>query len=195
MKLYLFRHGETDWNKQGLIQGQTDIALNSEGIRQAQELAEYFFSQGIKVNKVYTSPHKRAKDTAVIVAQRLGVESIEKDGFREMGFGLWEGMTWPQVRADYVQDYQKWYENRRYQAPPQGESYQELLVRVVKALREVIADNKEDVAVIAHSAVIMTLQSWLHDTAFDEMVKRYKTKNADGIIIDSKIILSKATKE
>lgn len=191
MKIYLFRHGETDWNKNGSIQGQTDIPLNSTGIKQAQELAERLYDENIPIHKIYTSPQKRAKETALIVADKLKLDCIEKEDLKEICFGLWEGLTWTQVKQDYSDIYEEWYVNRRYKATPEGESYHDLLVRVVGELKEIINENRNDVALIAHSAVIMTLQSWLHDTPFEEMVKRYKTKNTAGIIIDSDNIMSK----
>ncbi|MDL2301509.1 histidine phosphatase family protein [Lachnospiraceae bacterium OttesenSCG-928-D06] len=197
MKIHLYRHGETQWNSKGMIQGQTDTSLNENGLNQAKELAKRVKASGIVVPRIYTSPQKRAKNTADAIAEILGVPCVSKDGLKEICFGLWEGKTWEEVEKEYGAAFQTWYHNRRYQCTPEGESYQMLLERVVDSMKEIVAENanESDVIIVAHSAVILTLQSWLNDTPFHEMVKRYKTKNAQGVVINSAAIYGKEVTE
>lgn len=190
MKLYLTRHGETDWNVLSKIQGQTDTLLNETGIRQAGELAERLSEEKTEIKKIFTSRQKRAYETAKIAAEKLQAEIVVKDGLEEISFGKWEGYTWKQVKELFPEEYEEWHENRRYKIPPEGESYQQLLERLIPALQEICRVEKEDVLVVTHSAVIMTLLSYIHKKPFDEMAKNFKTKNTEIVTIEDKMLES-----
>jgi probable phosphoglycerate mutase len=96
--LYLARHGETDWNAEGKLQGQTDIALNFRGRAQAVALAARLRSVGIAA--IATSDLARARGTADIVAGELGVPVTLVDAaFRERAYGIFEGLTQAQAEA------------------------------------------------------------------------------------------------
>ena len=190
MKLLLTRHGETDWNLQRRIQGSTDTELNETGRRQAMQLAEVLLTSPDRPGIIYTSGLKRAQETARIAAGQLQIPCLIHPGLEELSFGLWEGLTWEQVEQQYPDLYHIWHTDRRYGHPPKGESYQDLLDRVIPALRDVIrqeggsgADRR--ILIITHSAVIMSLLSYLNRTPFEEMVKRYKMQNAQITGLDA----------
>lgn len=186
MKLYLVRHGETDWNIASRIQGQTDTPLNEKGRQQAEEFAEAIESQGYQIDCIYTSIKERAWETAAIIGGKLGIEPKVKKGLEEICMGKWEGYTWKQVRELFGGEYQIWHENRRYQAPPGGESYQQLLDRLLPALIEIRESEKGNILIVTHSAVIMTLLSYLYETPFEDMARKYKTGNAQIVEIGAK---------
>lgn len=188
MKLYLTRHGETEWNVHSRIQGQTDTALNETGIRQARELAERLKKERLAIGRIYTSRQLRAYETAQIVAEMLGLNVIVKDGLEEINLGKWEGYTWKQVRELFQEEYEDWHKNRRYQVPPEGESYQQLLERLLPVLRSIIKKEQEDVLVVTHSAVIMTLLSYIYEKPFEDMVKNFKTKNTEIVMIEESML-------
>lgn len=188
MKLYLTRHGETEWNVYSRIQGQTDTALNETGIRQARELTERLKKERLAIGRIYTSRQLRAYETAQIVAEMLGLNVIVKDGLEEINLGKWEGYTWKQVRELFHEEYEDWHENRRYQVPPGGESYQQLLERLIPVLRSIIKEEQEDVLVVTHSAVIMTLLSYIYEKPFEDMVKNFKTKNTEIVMIEESML-------
>mgnify|MGYP002510303825 CR=1 FL=1 len=193
MKLYLVRHGETDWNLQNRIQGQTDTLLNEEGRRQAQELAMKL-KEKHHISSIYSSRQKRAWETAQVVGRAIGVRPSVKQGFEEISFGKWEGYTWRQVREKFPEEYQTWYKNRRYQIPPEGESYQQLLDRLLPALADLMEKNGGNILVVSHSAVIMTLLSYINDTPFEDMVKNYKTGNTGIVEVEPELFFSKYNK-
>ena len=186
MKLYLTRHGETDWNLASRIQGKTDIPLNERGRQQARELAEMLKERRLSLDRIYTSKLSRARETAEIVGKELRLPVTILEGIEEMDLGKWEGYTWKQVRESFSGEYSLWHENRRYQKTPDGESYEELLQRILPGLCGILGDDpcrdkkgQGSVLVVTHSAVIMTLLSYFHDTPFQDMAKNFKTKNAE----------------
>lgn len=88
--LLLARHGETDWNAEGRLQGHTDRPLNDDGRRQAQALAERL--AGERVDAVYASDLARARETAEIVAAQLSLPVVLDPDLRERNWGTWEGL-------------------------------------------------------------------------------------------------------
>lgn len=189
MILYFVRHGETEWNVKKKIQGATDIPLNENGRRQARDLAEQLVRQRdrgmLRVVRAYTSPQLRAAETAQVAAEALGIPCISLDGLKEMSMGVWEGLTWETVQRDYKEDYYCWNADRRYAKTPQGESYNELLIRTFDALSYILEREQEDVLVVSHSAVLMAVRCYVEGYSFDEdtMVGRYKTRNTEVVEI------------
>lgn len=190
MNLFFARHGETDWNRQKRIQGSADTDLNESGVAQAALLAQHLETNGIRPERIYTSRQKRALQTAQIAADTLGVACVVRDGLEEIHFGLWEGLTWAQVEERYPQEFTAWYENRRYQRTPMGESYQDLLDRLLPSLRSLVKEETEaarsgphshSLLLVTHSGVIMSLMAYLNNTPFSQMASRYKPDNA-GIV-------------
>jgi broad specificity phosphatase PhoE len=90
-KLLLVRHGETDWNAEGKLQGHTDRPLNDFGRRQAQKLADRLAGEDIAA--IYASDLARARETAEIVGARLGLPVAVDADLREKNWGSWEGLT------------------------------------------------------------------------------------------------------
>lgn len=185
MKIIITRHGETDWNTRKIIQGSTDTPLNAAGLQQAEALAETLSGDSWHIQHIYTSRLIRALDTAQIVANRLKLPCTVLNGLEEMSLGQWEGLSWKEVTERYPQHYSLWHEKRRHTRTPDGESYQNVLVRFHGALKKVSACGLDEVLVVTHSANIMTLLSYLNQTPFHEMVNRYKPQNTALIVLES----------
>ena len=126
--IVLVRHGETDWNRERRFQGLADTSLNGAGRAQAAELADALRGEGLHV--VYTSPLRRASETARIVAERLDLELRELDALREIDVGDWEGLTIEEVRSRVPESVDA--DSRS--GWPGGESHEELSARVLPAL-------------------------------------------------------------
>ena len=184
MKLIFIRHGQTDWNLQGKIQGSYDSNLNNTGIKQAMELSEVLLNLNYKFSKIYTSPQKRALQTAKILSKYSNIGYFPIDDLREINMGKWEGLSWKEVENNYLTEYREWYLNRQYTRTPNGESYEDMLKRVLKAINKIIDENTDDVVIVSHSAIIMGLQCYVTNTPFNDMLK-FKTKNANITEIDS----------
>ena len=112
---WFLRHGETDWNAQGLSQGNTDIALNAVGRAQAARAARSLV--GMRFGSIVASPLSRARDTAAMAAEALGMDFTLDDDLREVSFGEQEGQPMGDWYDDWIAD--------RY-TPPRAETFRSL---------------------------------------------------------------------
>lgn len=122
MILFFIRHGQTDWNLNGLIQGSCDIELNEEGILQADKLSRSILQRKY-IFKIFSSPKKRAVQTAKILSTATDVEYVSIEGLEEINLGAWEGLSWDEVKRKYPTEYNEWFLNRRYTNPPPEENH------------------------------------------------------------------------
>ncbi len=190
MRLLFARHGETDWNVAGKIQGSTDIPLNGNGKLQARALAGKIRDMNVPGLAVYTSRQKRAFQTAEIVAEMNGAPCSALEGLEEIGFGRWEGRSWKEIRESDPEEYGRWHADRRYDASHGGESYQAMLDRVAVALREIVRDEKGVPLIVSHGGVILSLKCLVTGTPFSEMHKQVYG-NAEIFETDSETLLGK----
>jgi broad specificity phosphatase PhoE len=102
--LLLVRHGETDWNRDGRWQGHSDTHLNDVGRDQARRVA----SELSDVDVVYASDLARARETAEIIAAAQGLEVHLEPRLRERSFGAWEGLTMPEIEAEFGEALARW---------------------------------------------------------------------------------------
>ncbi|MFO0547605.1 MAG: histidine phosphatase family protein [Polyangiaceae bacterium] len=167
--LLVARHGETDWNKVGRLQGHTDTPLNERGRAQALELAGRLADEDLAW--IVTSDLARAVETADIVARALGVKAeIARDArLREQGFGELEGLHREEIVTRYARDFG--YGKFDYRVtPPGGETWPELVARVEAATREVFdrlelaqegapLPPKKTGLIVAHGGVLRALLS------------------------------------
>jgi broad specificity phosphatase PhoE len=135
--IYLVRHGETDWNRRGLLQGTTDIALNQAGRAQARALAERL--RPVRFDAVYTSPLRRARETAeAVVAGRDGVPLFVVPELREFSYGLWQGRgSAPRARCSPGLEL-RWREDPWRVRFPGGETLAEMQARAHRALDQIL---------------------------------------------------------
>ena len=129
-ELLIVRHGETDWNAELRFQGHADTSLNEAGRLQARELAELLRDEG--ASAIYTSPLRRASETARIVAERIGLDAQAHEALREIDVGDWQGLTVDDVRTRFPELADVAWRS----GWPNGETYDELSARVVPALYE-----------------------------------------------------------
>ena len=148
---YFVRHGETDWNKEGRIQGNTDIPLNETGREQARAIAAQLKSLGIDL--VIGSDLRRAKETAKIIAKEIEAEVFFDSNFRERNFGPWEGTLRDEIHPDLVKKFR-----REQWAPDGAELFEDLEKRVVTSLRKHRASHAyKNVVIVAHGGVLRAI--------------------------------------
>ncbi|RKQ32939.1 histidine phosphatase family protein [Oceanobacillus halophilus] len=145
------RHGETDWNSVGRLQGRADIPLNHNGRKQANLCGS--FLKNTEYDLLITSPLKRAKETADIINSHLNLPFIVMDNFIERSFGDAEGMTYEERRNKYPETH-----------IPNQEEQSIFLERIMKALEEVNqAYPNKRILLISHGAVINAILSTLSE--------------------------------
>lgn len=153
-RLYLVRHGETDWNREGRLQGGQDIPLNALGRRQAAQAAAKLRALVADFEPLdfIVSPMGRARETMDILRSELGlpVEGyVVEERLRELTFGLWEGFTWREIRKSERELAQARQRDKWGFVPPQGESYAMLAERI----RPVLAALSRDTVMVSHGGV------------------------------------------
>lgn len=124
MRLILVRHGETLWNAIHRFQGFSDIELSPKGITQARLLA--ISLRGESLTAIYTSPLKRARQTAEIIAQYHDCPLIVDEGLKEINQGQLEGLTGEDLRRDFPDFLRRWIQDPGNIHLPHGESLEEV---------------------------------------------------------------------
>lgn len=149
LRLVLIRHGEPEQQPKPRCYGRLDIALSERGRVQIQSKVSSI--KGITAEALYTSPSKRAFETAEIAGAWLQLEPNVTDSLQEINFGKLEGLSYDQIEELYPQEYRLWMEHPAKIKFPDGESFAEMKSRVVGfqdfALR---AHTRETVVVVSH---------------------------------------------
>ncbi|MCR5829436.1 MAG: histidine phosphatase family protein [Lachnospiraceae bacterium] len=157
----ILRHGKTDWNVLHKIQGRTDIELNSEGIRSAQDVRKKILDCNFDV--CYVSPLKRARQTAEIVTEGSDIDVIVDDRLTEISFGENEGCNGVYGKQDHpLRNF--FFDPENYKASNGAESFDELLNRVEDFYNDVLIklmDEKKNVLIVAHGALNAGLITFL----------------------------------
>jgi phosphoserine phosphatase len=161
MECWLVRHGESTWNSVGRFQGGLDASLSLRGHAQAAALAAELTR--IRFDALYTSPLRRARDTAAACRPALGLEPVVVDGLREVGLGAWEGLTLETVQARDGERYRRWLAAPLDHPPPGGEPMAGLATRVRATLDGLCRRHAEGrVLVVSHGGAISSaLCGWL----------------------------------
>jgi probable phosphoglycerate mutase len=161
MECWLVRHGESTWNSERRFQGMLDAPLSARGRAQASALAAGLGD--MRFDALYASPLSRARETAAVCAERLGLEAVLLDELREIGLGDWEGLTLDAVEARDGEYYRRWLEAPVDHPAPGGEPMPGLASRVRAALDQLCATHPDGrVLVVAHGGVIASaLCGWL----------------------------------
>jgi broad specificity phosphatase PhoE len=152
-EVWLIRHGETAWNSVRRFQGACDIELSERGRAQAERLGAAL--AGERFDGLYTSPLRRARDTAAACGVRLDRAPVVLDGIREVGLGEWEGLPVETVVERYGDHYWRWLAAPHRNPPPGGEPLDALLRRVTAAVESLAARHPAGrVLVVSHGGAI-----------------------------------------
>lgn len=184
MRLYLMRHGETDWNVKGMLQGRTDIPLNTRG-----EMAAELTKVGLKdvnFDIAFTSPLERAKRTAEIILTGKNTPIIVDERIVEIGFGKYEGMPKNKMDENIINFFKS---PERYIPQDGGEKIEELLERERCFLDELI-ENKQyqdsTILVTTHGAALSGLLCLVKDWPISDFWKGGLHKNCGFSILEVK---------
>jgi broad specificity phosphatase PhoE len=155
--VYLARHGESDWNAAGRFQGHSDRPLTAVGRRQAKALADEL-AETAELSAVYSSPLRRAFETAAVVGARVGVDPVPLDELREVDVGGWAGLSRGEVEARFPDAFRRWLDGG--EGWEDGETYADMSARVLGAVLGVAAAHPdEEILVVSHGGPIRAIQA------------------------------------
>ena len=187
MKIYLMRHGETDYNQKGLIQGSLDIPLNENGIKLAELTRDGFRAEGLTFDLAYCSPLVRTRKTAEILLEGTDTPVIYDDRICEMNFGEGEGVLLKDIsikpdlkNIDYLFN-----DPEKYHATEAGESYEALFSRVEDFLEQEIYPKEmqyDRILVCCHGGIIRAFLAFLKKLELNQFWNNHQPNCSVNII-------------
>ena len=154
--VYLARHAESDWNLENRFQGSTDRPLTERGREQARTLAGELAE--IPLDAVYTSPLRRALETARIVAATQGLSPVALAELSEIDVGSWAGLSRGEVESRFPEAFRRWVNGG--EGWDDGESYASMSARVLVAIRRVAAEHPDGIVlVVSHGGPIRAVHA------------------------------------
>ncbi len=152
-RVYLVRHGETEWNANSKVQGTLDTELNEIGLQQAALVAKKL--AGENISAVYSSSLKRAKITAEKIAEACNLEVNELHDFREICLGPWQGLTIQEINEKYADHFKVYREHPSDFNMPGAETFLQVTERFCNAMNQIVAANpNKNIVIVSHGAAI-----------------------------------------
>jgi broad specificity phosphatase PhoE len=172
MRLFVTRHGQTEWNSQNRVSGITDISLTDKGIEQAKKLSSHIIEYGIDM--IITSPLIRAKITAEILSKATGKEIVVDSRLHEQNYGIFEGIQ--RDNEDF-----KFAKNQFAYKLLNGESLFQVAQRVYNLIDEIKEKySNKNILLVTHGGICRVINSYFNDLTNDEYSKYY-TRNCEII--------------
>ena len=151
-KVYLVRHGQTEWNKKLTFRGRADIPLNEAGHREARAISDALKDKNI--DAIYTSPLRRSIETAQPIAKFFHLEIVPVEGLIDISYGNWEGLTFSEVKKRYSDQYNKWEKKPDLIRFPNGETLNEVKDRSFRAFKNIVKENPgKSILIVPHRVI------------------------------------------
>ena len=154
-EIILARHGETEWNVKEIFRGRADIDLNETGLNQAELLAEYL--SVFDITAIYSSPLKRAMNTAEVIARHHRLNVISSPGLIDFNYGKWQGVTNREIGVKYPVLYAEWNSHPDRVTIPGGENLSSVRERATPVVDEAISSTEGTAVLVSHRVVIKVL--------------------------------------
>jgi len=170
-KIFIMRHGQTEWNRDGKQQGRQNSPLTEEGVQQAGLIAEKAAS--FQIQRLFTSPLGRALESAKIVGQAIGLEPVIDERLKESCFGLCEGLTRQQIDARFPDFWAAREESKWTTRWPDGESYKDVYQRVSYFAEEHLLTDSSDqcIGIMGHETTNKVLIGCLMNLSQEEIIR------------------------
>lgn len=176
-KIYLCRHGETEWNVVKRMQGQNNSNLTELGVSQAKALGKRL--EDIDIDIIYSSSCQRALDTAMHVRGSRDLQIIAEDDLREINLGNWEGLLFSEAEERNPVQFDNFWHHPELYVPDGGETFQELQKRASTIFEDIAKKHPNGtVLVVAHGIVIKTLYVYFRNQPISEIVNSPYTRSA-----------------
>lgn len=169
-KIIFVRHGEAEGNLKRIFQGWTDSDLTPKGYQQAEKVAKRLKAE--KIDIMYSSPLKRAFETARLIAEEQGIKDILiAEGLKEINGGDWENQEWDQLPVKWPEEYTTWETNPHLHCMPMGESMREAFDRTIDSTMNIIKGNQgKSICIVTHGTVLRTLMCYFLGKPFEHLV-------------------------
>jgi len=158
-ELILARHGQTLWNVDKIYRGRSDVDLDEVGTRQAELLGKYLSNYGLEA--IYSSPLKRALDTANIIARYQKIEVQIAENLVDFDYGEWQCLPEQEVKKLYPALLEEWRNNPHKVRMPGGESLEDVRKRTIKVIKDILSNYQSSVILVAHRVVNKVLICFL----------------------------------
>lgn len=154
-KIYLMRHGQSEGNELGIVQGTNDSVLSNQGIEEAKAASELI--RNFKIDKIYTSELSRAKQTAEIIGKNNDIEVEVVREFIELDFGNWQGKKFEDIKKVYKDDFLIWKKNPDKAHIDGFEGIENGKKRMLEGFNKIEKDNLENILIVSHGSALKCL--------------------------------------
>lgn len=184
-KIFLVRHGETEWNKQNRLQGNKDSPLTPNGMKQASEVKKSL--EQFAIDHAYVSPLKRARDTMEIILEGRELEVSIRDNLREINLGPWEGITRQETALSHPDEYIDFWERPDFFNLPGADTFQEFQNRIVEELNFIFTEGKnKNILVVSHWIAIKVALAYYLSTPLSHLSLITDPKNGGFLCLSKK---------
>ncbi|MBN2096423.1 histidine phosphatase family protein [Candidatus Peregrinibacteria bacterium] len=179
--LFLVRHGEVDYNRQGIIAGSTDRPLNETGRRQAEEAAEKVKNLGIDI--LITSDLKRAKETAEAIGKKIGLPVMIEPAFRERNYGSIEGKSKKDLKKMYPEYMSEKGTLILENEFPEAEPVHDFCKRIIEAVDSLLKKySDKNILLVTHAGIFRVLYAYKHNIPYNKAREVYKPEDTNCLI-------------
>ena len=181
-RLFLIRHGNTiDEETKPVYKGRTDIPLSKTGVRRMQGAAA--FLSAFKLDRLYTSTLSRSIESGRIIAEAQGLAFEPTPAFDEIAFGVWEGLSFDEIKEQYPEALRMWLADPGANPPPEGEPFRAARARSMGGLKRIVAAHKgENIGIVAHAGILRIMIFSLLDMRLRRLFRMGQGYGAINII-------------
>ena len=184
-RLFLLRHGATVLHPGKIVMGRYDCPLSDEGREQMEALGRALEGQRFDAGCIWTSPLRRARESAGILSRRLGLELRVREDLQELSLGAWDGLLIDEVRRRWPEEYEmRGRELMAYRFDADCESFYDLQYRAGEALRAILAeDGHRDLILVTHAGVLKCLYGLLNGESIDWAFSRFNPMKGEMTLL------------
>lgn len=167
LNIFLTRHGQTEWNVIGKLQGWSNSDLTEKGIESAKRLSNRL--KDVDFDLIFSSSQQRALETAELIRGTKETEIKILDDLREIGFGSWEGMEISRIKEVYEEEYDTYLNKPHLYNPINGESILDVYKRVETALDKILSIDAKNILIVSHGVTLKVLTSIIKGIPIEEL--------------------------
>ncbi len=169
-KMFIVRHGQTEWNCSNRLQGQLDSPLTSLGISQVLEVKQKLVNKNIHI--AYSSPLQRAIDTTALIVSNWPIKAVVRSDLAEMQLGKWQGKTYREVEKNYSKEFVNFMQHPELYLLPGAETYKQFQERVILEIKYIFYKNHgKNILVVSHGIAIKVIFAYVMKMKLSEIAE------------------------